>query len=419
MALLATLAAPQQHFTSPLHRSRRLGDEFEYSEAPSALPLLFEPTPSIQKALLPAPQPRVTIPHLYFPHIVGSVLSFCDAETLRAWRGTSRHFRSVVDRALARHLVVCHSSRRCAKPATLGWSLSSDPGRLGRSLAVETGGTHPMAVPFFAGWNEATHAAHADDVLRSPKHAPARTDYARSAVAHTRVLDLCDAVPYDGLAPLLSALRGVHTVRLRGNARQYPYSEIGARRRVVFSRASGVGPRGELFRPHAEVGDCLRGTRDQVVTLQYDPRHPHLPRMTVAPFQLGARLERLTFIFTPTRPPSPQTVYKPAEAPGLLVQLVPRAVDCIAHGVVMTVVGLEGLSPVVFGLEHREQVEDAFRAAIERAYADAHPQASREECAERAAGVRIVSARQYRDDVGEEDWAIEAEEEGDAFAPCF
>ena len=273
--------------------------------------------------------------------------------------------------------------------------------------------------------------------------------YARQVVRRCQVLDLVGGVPCSGLLPLLSSLSSVHTVRLRADPRQYPYSEIGAARRVTFSRALG-STSGGLFAPVVLVEDCLRGTLHQVLTVQYDPRHPHLPRLSLQPFALGPRLRTLTVIFRPIREPVRGTVYKRTVCPGMFRQLLAPALACLEQGVSMRIVGLEDMPDAVFGLdaggsvggsaggsaggsdsaekvegegEGKGRREAAFRLAIAEGWAQRHPEVGRDEALvlghEAAQGVLIQSAQAYRAEIGEREWAIEAEEESCALAPRF
>jgi hypothetical protein len=53
-----------------------------------------------------SPQPRVTIDHLAFPHIMDAILDAADTHALLAMRGASREYRDDVDARLFRHVVI-------------------------------------------------------------------------------------------------------------------------------------------------------------------------------------------------------------------------------------------------------------------------------------------------------------------------
>lgn len=427
---------------------------------------------------------RGAIPHLSYPHVLACILAYCDAPTLLAFRATSSYFRTWIDGALARHLVFCRRNAAAGKQG-LRVTSAGERGRIagaaffhacapqkaddaplvrvpcrpslaalgqherrrgsasGPDLAArpdtqrEPGSTGAVRKEDKEG-REAEGKVCPSDTWRGRKRKlplPRSADplaYVRATAARCRVLDLVGGVPCGSLLPLLSALGSVHTVRLREGPRQYAYSEIGARRRVTFCYAGGcgggggggvMGGGGGLYAPVVAVQDCLRGTLHQVLCVQYDPRHPHLPRLTVRPFALGARLRTLTFVFRPTRAPVPGTAYKPATRPGLFAQLLGPALACITQRVALRIVGLDEMAPAVFGLERGEDSEAAFRGAIAEAWADAHPHVPREEAVaqgwEHAHGVVIQTAQQYRALIGETEWAIEAEEESPALAPRF
>lgn len=408
--------------------------------------------------------PRVTIPHLSYPHLLALILSHSDSQTLLSFRATSSYFKTWIDGALARHLVF---GRRCARAAAHRGS-----------LAVTSAGVQEVGVGFFkacgppdraespcamirvpcrpslavackastelrprqrrrssaasvparpiekaAEYSESTETGRMDRGRKRKKAACVDTmAYARQIVSRCRVLDLVGGVPCSGLLPLLSSLGSVHTVRLRSDPRQYPYSEIGARRRVTFSRALGSAS-GGLFSPVVLVEDCLRGTEEQVLTVQYDPRHPHLPRMTIQRFALGPRLKTLTVIFRPIREKVEETVYKTTPVPGFFKELVGPALACLEQGVTMRIVGLEDMPAPVFGLGEEETRETAFRGAIAEGWAQSHREVAWDEALvvgwELAHRVRILTAGEYRAEVGEAEWAIEAEEESWALAPRF
>lgn len=403
--------------------------------------------------------PRITIPHLSYPHLLAEILSHSDPQTLLSFRATSSYFKTWIDGALARHLVFGRRSARAAavrgslavtsageKEVGVGFFKACGPPDRAESpcamirvpcrpsLGALSGEPRPrQRRPSSAASTRPVTPKPGDDERACPSDQRGRKRkigrglqddkaYARAIVSRCRVLDLVGGVPCSGLLPLLSSLGSVHTVRLRSDPRQYPYSEIGARRRVTFSRALGSAS-GGLFAPVVLVEDCLRGTEEQVLTVQYDPRHPHLPRMTVQRFALGPRLRTLTVIFTPVREKVEGTVYKTTPVPGFFKELVGPALACLEQGILMRIVGLEDMPAAVFGLGEEEARETAFRMAIAEGWAGAHRQVRRDEALvvgwELAQRVLIKSAAEYRDEIGEGEWAIEAEEESWALAPRF
>lgn len=172
-------------------------------------------------------KPPVTLdPHTY-PHIFESILRLAPYGTLIAMRACSRAVRDNIDIHLARHLV-----------------LQPQPGSPAE-LRVTSGSG--LVHPAFAFWKSVVDYDDLDDNVSDsgdgaadPYAAETRREQAAKrhclAIArYTEVLDLCEAPPYGSVVPLAQGLKNVHVVRLRRDPGQYPYPQITAPTRVVFT----------------------------------------------------------------------------------------------------------------------------------------------------------------------------------------
>lgn len=199
----------------------------------------------------------VTLNHTSYPHILDNILQNSPWECFLAWRTSSHEIRDRLDTHLSRHLIVTP--------------------RQGNVEALSVTTPSSRRHPAFANWDDGENID--EERAMALKHI-------REIVKDTKVVDLCEAVPYESFVPVAMALKDVPMVRLRRNPQQHPFTEMKAKTRVVFTELLGQHPvTGVPIPPSASIVLVPHPVEKLVVNIRYDPGHPLLHRGHIALFE--------------------------------------------------------------------------------------------------------------------------------------
>jgi len=240
-----------------------------------------------------------------FPHLMDAIVQAAPHAALLRLRGTSRHFRTACDTALAHHLSIEVTDPRFR-----------EPGKRYDGFAPVCLGARAGRVPHLRDWpyggkleDEADDSDPAD--LDESSTPAARLKYATASLAATRVLDIIGPVDPAYLEWLSNRIdTGRLTLRFRLNADREPGTGEGlvantkpsprnaspSNTAVVFTLLYPENRRDHPVAPIGLVPDGLGITR-LVINVAFDPANPFLPIGAVDGFYYPKDIDEVVILF--------------------------------------------------------------------------------------------------------------------------